>query len=93
MVMNEVREVGEVKEAKKPARRGGPVKRDADLLVLSPVLPVVLQVSEFTRRLPREERFELGRQSQEFGAANAIRIRKVGLYASQSLEGVEEAVD
>jgi hypothetical protein len=54
---------------------------------------LVLQVSEFTRRLPREERFELGRQSQEFGAANAIRIRKVGLCASQSLEGVEEAVD
>jgi hypothetical protein len=78
MVMNEVHEVGEVKEAKEPARRGGPVKRYTDLPVYRQSHRLVLQVSQFPRSLPREAQFELGRQSGQFGAANASEYGKLG---------------
>jgi len=51
-----------VKEVKEQNRRIGQVKRYTDLLVYRQSYRLALEVSKFTRALPREEQFELGRQ-------------------------------
>jgi four helix bundle protein len=56
---NDVKEVEEVKDQN---RRSGPVKNYTDLLVYKQAYRLTLQVSTFSRSLPREEQFELGRQ-------------------------------
>jgi four helix bundle protein len=73
--MEEVQEVKEAKEVKEEHRPRGPVKRYTDLLVYQQSYRLALQVSKFTRRLPREEQFELGRQlkrSARSVAANVV---------------------
>lgn len=59
---SEVKEVEEVKELKDRGTRVGPVKNYTDLLVYKQAYRLALEVSKFTKRLPREEQFELGRQ-------------------------------
>jgi four helix bundle protein len=58
----DVKEVKDVKEVEEKSRRMGPVKRYSDLLVYQQSYRLALEVSKFTRGLPREEQFELGRQ-------------------------------
>ena len=58
----DVEEANEVKEVEDKNSRVGPVKRYSDLLVYRQSYRLALEVSKFTRRLPREEQFELGRQ-------------------------------
>jgi four helix bundle protein len=58
----EVKEVKEVNEVKDRNSRYGPVKNYTDLLVYKQAYRLALDVSKFTRTLPREEQFELGRQ-------------------------------
>ncbi|MGB2590829.1 MAG: four helix bundle protein [Candidatus Acidiferrum sp.] len=58
----EVKEVEEIKEVKERSRRNGPVKTYSDLLVYKQAYQLTLRVSNFSRGLPREEQFELGRQ-------------------------------
>jgi len=58
----EVKEVREAKEVKDRNPRYGPVKNYTDLLVYKQAYRLALDVSKFTRTLPREEQFELGRQ-------------------------------
>ena len=58
----EVKEVKEVKEAKDQSKRAGPVKNYTDLLVYRQAYQLTLRVSNFSRTMPREEQFELGRQ-------------------------------
>jgi four helix bundle protein len=60
--VKEVEEVEEVKEVKDRALRSGPVKNYTDLIVYKQAYRLALDVSKFTKRLPREEQFELGRQ-------------------------------
>ncbi len=60
----EVKEVKEVNEVKDRNPRYGPVKNYTDLLVYKQAYRLALDVSKFTRILPREEQFELGRQSK-----------------------------
>jgi four helix bundle protein len=60
--MKDVEEVQEIKEVKDRDGRIGPVKRYTDLLVYRQSYRLALQVSKFTKGLPREEQFELGRQ-------------------------------
>jgi four helix bundle protein len=62
MVAIDVKDVEELNEVKEWRRRIGPVKRYTDLLVYQQSYRLALQVSKFTRGLPREEQFELGRQ-------------------------------
>ncbi len=58
----EVKEVKEVNEVKDRSPRYGPVKNYTDLLVYKQAYRLALDVSKFTKTLPREEQFELGRQ-------------------------------
>jgi len=58
----EVKEVEEVKEAKDRNSRNGPVKNYTDLLVYKQAYRLTLRVSVFSKTMPREEQFELGRQ-------------------------------
>lgn len=51
-----------MKEVKEPSRRAGPVKRYTDLLVYQQSYRLALEVSKFTKTLPREGQYELGRQ-------------------------------
>jgi four helix bundle protein len=57
----EVKEAEEVKEAK-DRDRSGPVKNYTDLLVYKQAYRLTLRVSTFSKTMPREEQFELGRQ-------------------------------
>ena len=59
---SEVNEVEEVKEVKETKARIGPVKNYTDLLVYKQAYQLTLRVSTFSRTMPREEQFELGRQ-------------------------------
>lgn len=59
--VQEVRDGNEAQEAEEKPRVG-PIKRCADLLVYRQSYQLALQVSQLTKNLPREERFELGRQ-------------------------------
>jgi hypothetical protein len=54
-------EVQEVEELQDRSLRAGPVKNYTDLLVYRQADRLALQVSKFTKTLPREEQFELGR--------------------------------
>jgi four helix bundle protein len=57
----DVKEVEEVKEVKD--RNGaGPLKNYTDLLVYKQAYRLTLRVSTFSKTMPREEQFELGRQ-------------------------------
>jgi four helix bundle protein len=56
---SEVKEGNDVKET---ASRIGPVKSYKDLLVYRQAYRLALNVTKFTKSLPREEQFELGRQ-------------------------------
>lgn len=58
----EVKEVEEVKEVKERNSRSGPVKTYSDLLVYRQAYRLTRRVSTFSRTMPREEQFELGRQ-------------------------------
>jgi len=62
ITMKDVEEVKEGHEVKEEAHRIGPVKRHTDLLVYQQSYRLALQVSKFTKVLPREEQFELGKQ-------------------------------
>jgi len=62
MATRDVEEVKELKEVKEKTVRNGPVRRYTDLLVYRQAYRLALQVSKFTKGLPREEQFELGRQ-------------------------------
>lgn len=57
----EVQEVEEVKEVKDRSRTG-PVKNYSDLLVYKQAYRLTLRVSAFSKTMPRQEQFELGRQ-------------------------------
>jgi four helix bundle protein len=56
--VKEVQEVEEVKDRNKT----GPVKNYTDLLVYTQAYRLTLRVSSFSKTMPREEQFELGRQ-------------------------------
>jgi four helix bundle protein len=58
---SEVKEVHELQEVKDGGRIG-PIKKYGELLVYKQAYRLALAVSRFTKRLPREEQFELGRQ-------------------------------
>ena len=58
----EIKEVKEVNEVKDRNLRSGPVKNYTDLLVYKQAYRWALDISKFTKMLPREEQFELGRQ-------------------------------
>lgn len=58
----EVKEVKEAKEVKDRNPRYGPVKNYTDLLVYKQAYRLAISISQFTKRFPREEQFELGRQ-------------------------------
>jgi len=62
MATRDVEEVKELKEVKEKTVRNGPVRRYTDLLVYRQAYRLALQVSKFTKGLPREEQCELGRQ-------------------------------
>jgi hypothetical protein len=62
MAMKEINEVKEVEEVKETAARVGLVKKYGDLLVYKQAYCLALEVSKLTKRFPREEQFELGRQ-------------------------------
>ena len=62
MPVNDVEEVKELKEVKEESCWIGPVKRYTDLLIYRQSYRLALQVTKFTRGLPREEQSELGRQ-------------------------------
>ena len=57
---NEVREVKEGNEVKEKQARRGPVRSYRDLLVYQQAYRLALNVSGFTKSLPRAEQFELG---------------------------------
>ena len=59
--VKEVEEVEEVKEVK-DRNRSGPVRNYTDLLVYKQAYRLTLRVSVFSKTMPREEQFELGRQ-------------------------------
>jgi four helix bundle protein len=61
-VTKEVNDLKEIEEVKEKPVRVGPVKNYDDLLVYKQAYRLALTVSKFTRALPRDERFELGRQ-------------------------------
>jgi four helix bundle protein len=56
------KEVKEVNEVKDRSPRYGPVKNYTDLLVYKQAYRLAVDVSKFTKILPREEQFEVGRQ-------------------------------
>jgi four helix bundle protein len=60
----DVKEVEDAKEVKevKDRSRGGPVKNYTDFLVYQQAYRLTLRVSAFSKTMPREEQFELGRQ-------------------------------
>ena len=58
----DVKEVEEVQEVKDRSQRIGPIRKYEDLLVYKQAYRLALTVSKFTKSLPREEQFELGRQ-------------------------------
>jgi four helix bundle protein len=62
VVGREVKEVEEIKEVKDQKHRDGPVKTYSDLLVYKQAYRLTLRVSTFSKTMPREEQFELGRQ-------------------------------
>ena len=62
MAASEVKEVKEIKEVRDRSGRVGPVKNYNDLLVYKQAFRLALEISRFTKTLPREEQFELGRQ-------------------------------
>ena len=57
-----VNEGKEVKDVKDKTARTGPVRKYQDLLVYQQAYRLALNVSGFTKSLPRTEQFELGRQ-------------------------------
>jgi four helix bundle protein len=59
LAVKEVKEENEVKEGRP---RTGPVRSYRDLLVYQQAYRLALNVSSFTKVLPRTEQFELGRQ-------------------------------
>jgi len=62
MAPKEVKEVEEADEVKDRSGRLGPVRNYNDLLVYKQAYRLAIHVSKFTKTLPREEQFELGRQ-------------------------------
>ena len=67
---DEVKEIKEVKDVKERNSRSGPVKKYTDLLVYKQAYRLALAVSKFTKTLPREEQFEIGRQLR--GCARSV---------------------
>jgi four helix bundle protein len=57
-----VKEVEEIKEVKDRNSVPGPIRKYGDLLVYKQAYRLALSISKFTKALPREEQFELGRQ-------------------------------
>jgi four helix bundle protein len=62
MPVKEVKEMKDVKEVEDRSARVGPVRMYSDLLVYKQAYRLALNASKFTKTLPREEQFELGRQ-------------------------------
>jgi four helix bundle protein len=62
MVVVAVKEVEELKEVKDRSLVTGPIRKYGDLLVYKQAYRLALSISKFTKLLPREEQFELGRQ-------------------------------
>jgi four helix bundle protein len=60
--INETKEVKEGNDVKEKSTRTGPVRSYRDLLVYRQAYRLALDVSSFTKELPRTEQFELGRQ-------------------------------
>lgn len=58
----ELKEMKEGNEVKEKIARIGPVKSYDDLLIYRQAYRLALEVSKFSKGLPREEQFELGRQ-------------------------------
>jgi four helix bundle protein len=58
----DVKEVEEVKEVKDRTTRSGPVRNYKDLLFYGQAYRLARRVSAFSKTMPREEQFELGRQ-------------------------------
>jgi four helix bundle protein len=63
----EVKEVKEANEVKDRSPRYGPVKNYTDLLVYKQAYRLAISISQLTKRFPREEQFELGRQLRRSG--------------------------
>ena len=70
----DVKEVKEVEEIKDRNVRSGPVKKYTDLLVYKQSYQLALDVSQFTKALPRQEQFELGRQLRRCSRSIAANI-------------------
>ena len=62
MPEREAKDVKEMEEVKDRRVRTGPVKNYGDLLVYKQAFHLALAVSRSTKRFPREEQYELGRQ-------------------------------
>jgi four helix bundle protein len=62
MAVKEVKEAEEIKEVKDRSARVGPLRNYTDLLVYRQSYELALKISKFTKLLPRQEQFELGRQ-------------------------------
>lgn len=56
------KELEEIKEVKDRSSITGPIRKYGDLLIDKQAYRLALSVSKFTKTLPREEQFELGRQ-------------------------------
>jgi four helix bundle protein len=54
--------VEDVKEVKEKPARTGPVRHYSDLLAYKQAHQLALDVTQFTKKFPRNEQFELGRQ-------------------------------
>jgi hypothetical protein len=72
-VRSELKKVEEAKEVK-DWNRTGPVKNYSDLLVYKQAYRLTLRVSAFSKTMPREEQFELGRQVRRSSRSVAANI-------------------
>jgi four helix bundle protein len=74
MISMEVKEINEAKEIKDQSQKVGPIRRYSDLLVYKQAYTLALSVSKFTKSLPREEQFEIGRQLRRSARSVAANI-------------------
>jgi len=82
----EVKEVEEVKEVKDQRHRNAPVKTYSDLLVYKQAYRLTLRVSAFSRTMPREEQFELGRQLRRSSRSVGANRRHLIIAAGEVAE-------
>ena len=60
--VEDAKEVKEIKDVKRCTPQIAPIRKYGDLLVYKQAYRLALDISKFTKSLPREEQFELGRQ-------------------------------